>query len=1212
MNMRDDGTDAHHTKLVRDLAKSAPDSVPPNWPFPALVFLVSQNVATPEGFALRRLPFPIGHKLTADDMMGDSNPLDHEVKEWTRCINGLRTYEDEMHRAHLKKNPNAPKQGIISALSASIQRSGQPADISNILNDVPLAVPELPLVKMKEVMTFQQNVVERSLYDEAQRIKTKPHETLFVKQVEKESMDDHVGMMDLLPTHFIFHKNRLNLLRDNIETFLRERYSVQLDTLGPDERRAEEQAIEREVASLIKSLSENYVDDIQAYFTENDMILQLHQKFQAQFGILASRATDHVDDLKKTLTGTELTEALVQAQNGYRAALMDLRGNTAEETLETLRTSDNIADVLRAPDFRTWFLKNCTPAVMESLGATQPVLSQDTKPFNSFIQELADHLFVDANVRAPGLQGAMLMLYTALESQIWLLERLLPAGNTIFFGASGVGKSHLARAIMRMLWPGMAKSMSNFSTQAFTTASNMDNIWIIQEEAKASLLALNKEDADRGGSDMLNMWKDRQTKFISTASRAWADPETGKVSTVTSVSSQHNASTMLSNMTQDKVDPPLARRNLFVTQPGLRGDVGHSAEQNQKIGLFDDNSSTRESDRRWQITMAMYTTIKTLQKAAVLPECDSTHSNMIIVSALKELGVKVDGTELHRFTQFAMDYQLFYAAHMVCWSPYQAKYHSEPNAAPRWSGHAIVNLVSPFLTTSTEATVLALTALAFSVVPTHIDSFLKDLVKELHLHNPANIVYRRIDAGRGGDRNAPVSYDTNYVVLEGYNEHQIINSVAARNEVYVIRAQDILSFIAVLNKSLATGKNYVVAENGTAADGRPLHVVRDEASEVVSMQPFLFEKMTSTGKGGKSYRVCVSIQFLVTYFGIGFNADKEWAKVGEKPVSVTEHLFNKDAAARMSFAEPAHSAMVRAIDRVLSNRTLNKTPMDPPGGLPDVCNEFMTALSPNPVRIGIDVPVTPTTHRRHNYRTNLHGVLLKARFKRNEAKPGITRENSHVLPPTVAERLRLRNETARMDDDQKWQYMHNSHLAYTSDKYDGGYVINTQFLTKLGHVDAPCFLKLAGFDDRALACFKDMKSTEKLPDALPIGFEPFGYMLQKAICDEMGFKVGNVLYPENTIYNELHNSMLIERTKETPMTLRDPKDNEQIVDFYDIGKSLPTAKISFAGVDEAEDFFERDRHALLGLMSRYAPPPPAPRLPPMQPDNDEGDAMDVS
>jgi hypothetical protein len=1170
-----------HHKLEGMLDLKIADSVRMQFPFPALVKVLNPSMASPEGIGFLELPFPIGHVLTAKEMTTGERDVDGDaIAEMAAHTVALAKYEDVINAEYRLRHPNAPKLGVVSAVAANLRETDQRSDLQTTLQMKQLSVPELvDKEQVQEILTAQSHIVTLAMLREAERTRTDPYQSLFRKVADPESHNESMSISDFLPFAFVFGPDHVGTVRGHVESYLREKYYAVMETLAPPERVNAEQELRTKTEDLVKQIAEKEVDDIAAYFVEHDDFLKVRQGAQVRAAVTREMMKEDLRDLQKR-NPVDYEAQCIKLRNLFQFDIVSNRIKKADETIAILQTSENIADVLKSPDFRAWFLKNCTPKMMKALGADMPIMVQDAMPFNVCIQELADYAYGELGIRT----GNGLLLFTitfggALDSQMWAAVRLLPGINTIVAGETATGKSFNSRAVERSMPPGIVQNMSNFSAQAFHTSSNNDNVLVIQEEGKASLLAPNDEDRKRGGSNDLNLQKDLLTRFAAISKRATTNKDTGVTSTTTSISSAHLSWLINSNLKTTFLDGPYSRRFILFVLAVLQGEASIQPEQLQELDMLRDDFSKRDSVKRMQITFAMYITLRSMIKAGVLPAPDRTGANLIVVAVLKELGVRADSTQLHHFLQFAENYQLYYAAYMVCWSPYQAYYHAKPDGAERWSGQAIIELATPFVTSvSTAPVVFALTTLDFMLVPKYLNSFLCDLADALHMAHPEKRNYRRLETV---DRNARPEYDVNYLILEGATWDGILETVAARNGMYKLRGDDVRNLLNKINTTAVTGKNFR-AQNFRADGLTPLLIEEDPMSEILSFVPFEFETNTRGPRGAKRSVFAVSVHFLALHFKRDACQPGQWTEMHQKPIAVKENSFNLANAEQIGYVALGDSPMARALDHVLSNKTTLKSPFDPVRGLPPQCFDYMTGYTPLPVKLSVQVP---TGHGRppktEEFRRGLDGIFMVQRLRRNEARDPIRRENAHAPTRTMAERMRLRRELLKKQlllggkaddhnddgvDDVRLDEVDTKHaILFTTSEYDGEFVLQKYCAKKYGAMTPLCYLRLFGYSEQEIEAFVD--GAMRVPETFPLGFGPLTYLLQRKICEEMGYPIGKAVYPRDNIHEQLTKAMFTHRFKQTPSTLHRSEDLRRIVDFRDIADTTPLGQVSFGNAD---------------------------------------------
>lgn len=1174
---------AFHNKLVNLLALKVPDTAKLHFPFPALVKVLNPAMMSPECMGLLDLPFPIGHRLSQREMeTGQRDVLDQDLADMAAHTVALAKYEEALNVSYRLRHPNAPKLGVLSALSANIAETGQRTDVQTNLQMTKLAVPPLASAhEVRGVVEAQKNVVLLTVENEANRVSTDPYQPLFRKVAEPESHNEAMNISDFLPFAFAFLPDHVTTVRGHVEAYLREKYYADMETLAPVERANAEHELHAKMEDLVKQIAEKEVDDIPVYFVEHDDFLKKRTQYQVRAAMLRETIKEDMRALREQRPPDYEAEC-VKLRNFYQIDILRNRFKNADEVLTIMRTSDNIADVLKAPDFRIWFQKTCTPEMMLTLGADAPVVAQDAMPFNTCIQELVDYIFLDMGIRtANGLTLFLVTFASALDSQTWAPARIKPAVSTAVNGPTAVGKSHNARGLQQSIPPGICENLSTFSAQAFNTSSNNDNVFVVQEEGKASLLAPSDDDRKRGGSNELNLIKDLMTRFCSVTKRATTNKETNVTSTTTAVSSAHMSWLLNSNLNTSFIDGPFSRRLIMIIMATLQGEASIQPEQIEELDVLRDDHAKRDSVKRLQITFAMYMILRAMIKAGVLPMPDRTAANLVVVAVIKELGVRVDSTQLHYFLQVAENYQLFYAAYMICWSPLQAFYHSQEDGAPRWSGQAIIELGTPFVSSvSVPAAIFSLTLLDFLLTPKFLDSFLRDLADALNMAHLDKRNYRRLESF---DRNARPEYDVNYLVLEGTSIDNILERVAGENGMYKLRPDDVHVMLNALNKSHVTGKSLTAMS--FRADGvTPLVIAEDASSDIVSFTPFEYDTTTS-GPGRRKRSVfAVSAHFLGHYFKRDVCRGEPWVEMHQRPFAIDENSFNLAQAAEIGRVPLESSAMARAIERVLSNRTTLLSPFDPDKGLPERCFDFITGFSPLPVKASVNVPQGRNqAPRTEEFRRGLDGILQVLRLPRNPARDPIRRENAHALTSTRAETTRLRREllarrqraaagghVADSDEDDDADLMNEDLIAkraliYTTSDYDGEYVLQKYILRRVAAATPPALLRLMGYSEEEIDSYS--QGLERFPEALPLGYGPLTYFVQRKICARMGYPVGKVVYPRDNIYKQLKDAMFTHRFKLTPAALRNDNDWSQVADFRTLANAVPLAQVSFDAAD---------------------------------------------
>jgi hypothetical protein len=1165
-----------HQKLGRDLDKKLSD-IRGAYPFPQLTNNIDMHMASAESMTLLEFLYPMGHRLTKQEF--EHGGFERDLTEWAHQTHSLAQYERIINREHALKNPNTPPLSILAHLHQRIRDSYFADDnLEAALKEV--MVEFVPAPNPDAVIQEQTNVVQQALIAEGERVKLGAHDIIFKPVTEPDSTNEIMGIMDFLPIAFLYDTNRVrNRIRSHVEAALRQAWGLNdpaAHTMDPQEHAKRETAVQNLTEQFIRQMAENDVDNIPSYYLENDILLEFRIANQARMALLYYQVQTGAQEMLEAPESR--TSLLKNLENGYIKACQDERRRGAEAVVETIHGGDRIADALKSAEFRTWFERYCNAQTMVSLGADQPILTSHAKPFVQFIQHLSESIYTVSGVREPGTRLFYQIFSCALDSQSWAFNQREPHGNVAVFGDTAVGKSMLTQTVISRLPPGIAQSMSTFSTQAFATSTNQDNKFFVMEEAKASLVTMDKEAKDSGVSNDVNIMKDLMTRSCSLAYRNFRNPENGRVTTAMSWSSCHSSHCWLSNSHVDQINPALGRRMAIIVQPKMQGDSGFRAEDIAKIDYLNDDSEDRNELLRERITFAMYIMIRSLIKAAVVQAPDRSEANMVIVEALARMGVTASTTNLHRFVQFAENIWLYYAAHMICWSPYQADYHHPDNAKenfPRWSGSAIVDLLEPFLVIGKEPALFSVTALGFLVQPTQVDSFIRNLVPLLHIDKPVSSwTFRKFPPT---ERNGNPDYDVNYVILEGVDAISILRQVAMANNVFVLRPEDLRSFAYALNKRVVTGHKFEIQETGDR--GIPLEISAPRGySEVRSFEPFIFEKNEGRSASAPTYRMAVSLHFLQTYFGQSVLDTAKWTNLQPKNHLIEEFTFDQDAADGIAYATRDSDKIIDAFHDVLGTMNLEVTEFGT--DLPDACYDYATAITHRPITLRVHVEPQPgATLVVHEKTMMLSGVTLLAHIPRNPQRTPFLRINSHQIPKAYEEVLKEREKVRGNTPFRRHQAEMRKSLGYTHGKYDGDYTMGSLILQDRAFPGVASFLRRLGMPEEALEPFSNPETNKPWPSPLPLAMGPISYLLQERICRDRGYHIGNCKSPADAIYQQIDSAMkMVEITHLAPGSMTD-EQKLLITDFSDVLSTRSfTGRIDFGSHNDPHQNEQRRVH----------------------------------
>ncbi len=1146
--------------LERDLDEDVPDTAFPHYKYPQLVNKISLTMVSSDAQALTNLLFPVGHLLSETEFQTGVPDMPNML-QLVAHTRALKVREDTLNDIHRIANPGAAPKGILFFIQEEAKRAshGNVVDTQDVLSELKLIVPVTDDVTKNKELDHQRSVVDAAMLREKQRIYgDKDYNALFgFPTPPEQSLHDYMSDGELLPLDFALKPTIKNMMKGVLENHLRARFFLlhaqTMDALPPGEREKEERRLAEEMKVLLEHLVNGEVDSIPSYFLETDDLLKLHVNNQILFNTQRHR----VMNMEKTTDEGEL----IKRRNQYCILMNAMRIQAADEVIKTLRESTNIADVLKSMEFRAFFEKNCTDHSMRALGADHPRVPFDAKPFVLFIQHMVDIFAVTLGIREPALRIAMITKGTALDSQMWKIGRILPALNCGLIGPAGVGKSTIIQAQIQLVPPGVASNITQASAQAFNTSTNNDGVFLAQEEAKVSLVAPTKEDRERGVSNEHAMKKDRLTRFVSIMPRTHFDKETGKATTVTSINSCHMSELWAGNMHESHLDLAMKSRNMIYNQVALQGETGFKPDQMHPLDYFNNNRDTHKAILRERITFVMYMILRSFIKAEVLPMPDHTYSNMVIVEVLKELNVKYDARKLHFFVQFAENYQLYFTAHILCWSVFQALYHKEEDSAPRWSGRSIIDQAPPWMqSVSTDATIFSLTCLDFLVLSTQTHSVMCDIVKLLHISDGIRKCKFQQYIEKDLNNKNVIVFNANALVIVGNSDEDILKQIASINSIYELDAAAIKSVIDTQNAKMDESRSYIIPADAMDR-GVPTRIELDKDNDAEKpYTPFFFED-NDIRRSGVKRRLVVNVHFLEKYFTKKISDTADWKNMQTDCIVVDEQTLQlpKDAH-HLGYVSTDRSTMAAAIQKVLSNRTLLAYENEPRRGINEKCYEFITGQTQTPIQVKLNIPREDDPTKFQQYRTMFNGTLLMQKLERDPHVNPIFRVNYHRPSTSMVE------EHSKFEDDsyRKSLIDNQKKLGFSSETLDAEYVFSKLALRNIAHPGCLTFLELLRPAEE-LAALLQQGSAVALPEPVPFGFGPLSYYLQKEVCKKLNIAIGKDVFPDQNIFDQLRGSM------DTQVLLRSPADRQKMdkTKFLDVGTLLQkpfSGGVAFEGI----------------------------------------------
>ncbi len=856
---------------------------------------------------------------------------------------------------------------------------------------------------MRTVAQHQKAIVTQALsHEHAEATGCKYRMLLYPTNV-RASTHDCMGSLDFIPVERLgrrmhigpsgtaWEEDALNMFR-------------QIHSAAPHARpatAAEEQAALARIQPL--------VDIIDPDFVERDDLLQLRLHHQTERGVLQVK-------WEKEVTCALPYEEFKRRLGEYCRESWELALTQAAAVDRYVRTSNNIADVLRAKPMRQFFTEHCTDAGTRAVIDAAPEQIMDERPFTQFIQTfLCDIVKSAMHATTQSFAVAILTYLCSLDAQFYAVRRQMPATNVILAGTTGIGKSWVLDLVKALTMPGVILKSSNMTSKALMTETNFDNVVLAFEEGRAGILqANNPVDKQQGTSDTLNMEKGRLTDFQAVTTAPHTDDATGRRTTIQSKSSHHNMTIYLTNEALRDMDVNIGRRFIVYFMPRFIGvsEGGDVADQNA-ISAFVNTNANRTILLRANLVHAGLIMTRSLIKAAAIPEPSRAGSEMHWDAVLHHMRVKFrvnskhEATFRHYVLQFAANTQNLFANWQELFGPVGHVLHAAPEAPAYWSPEALMLHVTPFLQVSKEALIFAATTLEHLYTPFYTEYSLRVLaVKCLNFGNVHKWQPRAIP---GAANTNTFLWDCNYLCLYGRSENDVCDQIRANNDEFSLRKEDIRTLLGEFEDVYREERALLSsAPAGDVPRGYPA----DGGNDTIARRHILFfEEDTTRGgglavgslrRGGTQTRLCVSVRFLMERFDVDMKDTAAIAQllIANVPVPMTEEL---DAAiANRANCDVKRSPLARSLHDVLSSKTFEFDPeLDPwinPTTLPP--RPFITGFVPAPLKVITSADGAP---ERTTRTISLHGSFSMLTLKREVDKTPITREN-HTRPTQTAKR----------------------------------------------------------------------------------------------------------------------------------------------------------------------------------------------------------------
>ncbi len=221
--------------------------------------------------------------------------------------------------------------------------------------------------------------------------------------------------------------------------------------------------------------------------------------------------------------------------------------------------------------------------------------------------------------------------------------------------------------------PGVLMNVAHMTSKALQTETNFDNLVFGFEESRSGVLfANNGNPADKGtgSSDTLNLEKNRLTNFYSLTTTPFTDDATGKRTTITSKSSQHNMTILCTNQFLKEMDKNMDRRYIVYFMPrNIGSGEGSDTIDLAAVDAFTNQETSRALHMRHRLVNGLYMWASGMIKAAVIPDMTTWAADVHVDAVIKELlvvgkvRIKDAATRRHFVLQVARNIAL----HQACW-----------------------------------------------------------------------------------------------------------------------------------------------------------------------------------------------------------------------------------------------------------------------------------------------------------------------------------------------------------------------------------------------------------------------------------------------------------------------------------------------------------------------------------------------------------------
>lgn len=976
-------------RVMRDLGEATPR---PRFPFPGNAYIMSPNAIMPEIMATLGLPHVIDSVLHTDGVP----PVEDDVlSRWVATAGVAHVVEQYVGSQRANAADTAfPTPALAPGVMDDIRTK-----FRSYVQELEEMSPEQLSNTHNNVVTHHRAVVTQAMTALATDASIGRFALLLVDHRGTPSTSNVMGTSDFAATRDM----RVYQRTASRDTFIRQSILASAAGMGDTDGGARAGLEATEASEAMYQAVNQALDTLDPVFVERDDLLKLRLRNQASDAILTYKTNAELDGLAPDNTAERLRLRDDHVTRRYAARIA-----AAEALMKTLRTSDTIPESLASGAFRNFMEKHCGAQGVAATSGNGTDPGYDHKTVCVFYQEFKDMATMVHKISPHNMDTFFVLFIAALDCMTYGPKRSEPGMNVILPGATGVGKSYAINALLQTLAPGTFMKLTNVTSNAFNTSTSFDSVLLVMEEMKSSFIFLSEKDArEKGSSDDMNFLKERLTSFQSTTKSYHCDDKTGLRTAVSNTSSHHNTMIGATNQNVANIDLAVARRNLIRAMPEKVVTSRNGVVESSAFSEFRQSPGHTTILTRWRIIHAMYTVLRQMIKAEVMPEINVAAGRFILERVLAESGrmrnIDVSGTtRLHYVMQFAANFQLLHTAWFVLYSPVAVDYYARPGAPPPFSARAIIDLACMQWVLTKDAVTVALSALDFQYAPRFADDMIRDMAIEcMNLHDPSQ--WKFPDTPTGTGRNDPVTYDPNYLMMSGRTTMLMCESIGVKNKEFRFRPEDIHAQLIALSKLYV--EVHPCRPTATNENGMPTAIEIDVNARPIPLQALVIEPVPGIAYKGQQMRIRVSIAYMAKRLGVDIH-DGASMKVRLYPETqpVREAEFDMGRATDHVTSRASHSIFSNAIIRTFAHPVLEKSPfdylfMEDPEARRRVF-EYQTTHAPSPVHVRYTQNGTEYTER-----VDFSAATMQLEAPRDPNGAYLVYENNATSTPTATQFL---------------------------------------------------------------------------------------------------------------------------------------------------------------------------------------------------------------